>query len=305
MARVDGRIAALAATQHGLVTKRQSDQLGLTRAERRSRVASGQLVVADEGVLRIGGAPITYESRVLAAVLAAGPGALASHRTAAALWGLDGFRPGVLELSIPRGRKYRRRGIVVHESTDLERCRPTERRSIPVTDPARTLLDVALRATDGDLLVAIESARRVGQVTWQELIDTLRTHARRGRAGGPRLRQVLAENIDRKEVTDSGFEALVLTLFAHHGLPTPVLHHKIFDANGRLVAVVDLAYPEQAVAIELDGVVHLRKDVWERDRPRQNQLELLGWTVLRFTWRTYVDRPMRLLHDVESALRVR
>jgi hypothetical protein len=155
---------------------------------------------------------------------------------------------------------------------------------------------------DARLLQAIESARRMSLTTWAELVSTLRSHARRGRPGVARMRRVLADNISREEITDSAFESLVLSLLAEHGVPTPVLHHRVI-VNGQTAAVVDLAYPPQRLAIELDGRVHLRQDVWERDRPRQNQLELLGWTVLRFTWRTLVDDPDRIVREIRQALR--
>ena len=86
-----------------------------------------------------------------------------------------------------------------------------------------------------------------------------------------RLRRVIAANAHREEITDSDFELLVLALLVEHGLPEPVLHHRIFDGS-RFVAEVDLAYPELRIAIELDGKVHLEPEVRERDLPRQNDL---------------------------------
>jgi hypothetical protein len=303
MAEADRAIAARAAQHHGVITVSVAEQLGLTRAMRRSRLASGQLVEVDRGVLRIAGAPVTFEAVARATTLAGGPGALASHRMAAALWGFDEYRPGVREITIPRGRTHRRDGVIVHESTDLDRTTPRVHRGVPITDPARTLLDIALRSSDRRLLAAIESARRARLTTWPELIATLLAHARRGRPGVQRLRRVLAANIDRDEITDSGFEALVLALLAEHDIDRPVLHHRVIDAAGHLVAIVDLAYPELKIAIELDGQVHLRREVFERDRPRQNRLELLGWTVLRFTWAMYASAPEVIVREILAALR--
>jgi very-short-patch-repair endonuclease len=117
------------------------------------------------------------------------------------------------------------------------------------------------------------------------------------------MRRVIVANIDRDEVTDSAFESLVLSLLRENGLPDPVLHHRVVRHDAHLVAVVDLAYPRLMLAIELDGTVHLQRDVWERDRPRQNQLELLGWTVLRFSWRTLVEHPEVIVREIAAALR--
>ncbi len=151
------------------------------------------------------------------------------------------------------------------------------------------------------LLDAIESARRQHFTSWDELIATLLAHARRGRPGIRRLRRVIAANLHREEATDSRFEILVLTLLLEHGLPEPVLHHNVRAADGRFIAEVDLAYPELRIAIELDGGVHRDREVFERDRPRQNRLVLEGWTVLRFTWDTLVRHPERIVAEVRAA----
>ena len=102
-------------------------------------------------------------------------------------------------------------------------------------------------------------------------------------------------------MTDSGFERLVVARLREAGLPAPALQHEVVVA-GKTYRI-DLAYPEARVAIELDGSVHLRRDVWEADHGRQNALVLAGWTVLRFTWRDYLDRPADLVRHVAAALR--
>jgi hypothetical protein len=193
----------------------------------------------------------------------------------------------------------------VHESTDLDRAGSRTRHGITVTDPARTILDLARRTGDARLLEAIESARRQRLTSWAELAATLAKHARRGRPGIRRLRRVIARNVHREEVTDSTFELLVIALLLENGLPEPVLHHRILDDDGRLVAEVDLAYPHLKIAIELDGGVHRERDVFERDRPRQNGIVLGGWIVLRFTWKTLVERPEeRVVVDPPASLAV-
>ena len=128
-------------------------------------------------------------------------------------------------------------------------------------------------------------------------------HARRGRPGITRLRRVITTNIELTEVTDSLFEALVVSLLAEHGLPAPVLHHRIVGPDGVFLAEVDLAYPDRLIAIELDGEIHRTSDVFHADRPRQNTLELLGWTVLRFTWRQLQNQPDLIIRQVRAALR--
>jgi very-short-patch-repair endonuclease len=175
---------------------------------------------------------------------------------------------------------------------------------LPVTDPARTLLDLARFIGPQRLLRNIETCRRQGLVTWDDLIDTLVRHARKGRPGIRLFREVVGANCHRTEITDSDFEMLVLALLREHGLPEPAVHHQVWD-DDRFVAEVDFAYPERRIAMECDGDVHLQREVRERDLPRQNDLVLLGWTVLRFTPDRYWRKPQSIVAEVRDAHRTR
>ena len=115
------------------------------------------------------------------------------------------------------------------------------------------------------------------------------------------MRRVISENAHREEITDSDFELLMLALMREVGLPEPDLHLRIFDGD-RFVAEVDLGYPILRIAIELDGSIHLDEAVRERDLPRQNDLILLGWTVLRFTWKRFTNRPDLVVAEIRAAL---
>jgi very-short-patch-repair endonuclease len=173
---------------------------------------------------------------------------------------------------------------------------------IPVTEAARTALDLARYVGRQRLLRDIEWMRREQLTSWDELIRTLAVHARRGRPGIRKLRAVILANAHRDEITDADLELLVLSLLREHGLPEPVLHHRVHDGD-RFVAEVDLAYPAQRVAIECDGDVHLRPEVRDRDLPRGNDLALIGWTVLRYSWERVRDRPAAVVAEVRAALR--
>ncbi len=200
-----------------------------------------------------------------------------------------------------RGLSHRRPGSLVHTSTDLERARPLPIDGIMTTGFDRTVLDLARRTSPQQVLRLLEHGRRRQLTTWASVIQTLRDHARRGRPGIARLREVVLANVHRDEVTDSDFELLFIALLLEHGLPEPVLHHRVMDGS-RFVAEVDLAYVPERVALELDGAIHLDRTVRERDLPRQNDLILLGWTVLRFTWARFVQRPLAVVQEVRTAL---
>lgn len=301
MSEIDGVLAARAARQRMLVTVSDVEAAGGSRAHVHNRIAGRRWRRVDDGVYLIEGAPFPWETQLLAAVLAAGGGAVASHLAAARLWGLPGFGTAGLELSIPRGRRYRRPGIRSHESTDLDRCAVVSRSEVPVTDIERTLLDLGRYVGVRRLERAVESARRARHTDWESLIRSHTRHARRGRAGVRRLRTVILDGAGRREVTDSEIELIVLGLMRAAGLPEPVLHHRV-TVDGRFVAEVDLAYPRLKIAIECDGSVHLEEEVRDRDLPRQNDLVLAGWTILRFSWNRVVQRPDSVVREIRDAI---
>lgn len=297
---LEASVARLAAGQHGLVTVAQLIELGFSHVAIRRRVASGRWLKVDRGVIRIGGSPVTWESQVLAAVLAAGDGAVASHRSVAALWNLDGCRRGQPEVTVPRGHWYRRSGIRVHESTDLDRVRPVRRSGIPTTPIERTLLDLGAAVRHESVQLSLDHARRRNLTDWDRLLACLVAHSRQGRRGVGALRSILDDHYEEIATTDSGFERLVYVRLVEAGLPKAVLQHEVtFDGQSYRL---DLAYPDVKLGIELDGSVHLRRDIWERDHARQNALMLAGWTILRFTWNDYRRHQSRMIREVRAAL---
>lgn len=267
----------------------------------RRRVDAGRWRRVDRGVYLVAGAPFDWTTRQLAAVLASGPGATASHLAAARIWNVPGFGTVAPEVSIPRGRRVRRGSLRVHQSSDLDRCEVVTRDGIPVTSMERTMLDIARSVGHRRLLRSIEAGRRAGHLTWASLIAMLSAHARRGRPGVRKLRATILANADRDEITDTDMELLVLGLLAEAGLPTPVVKHRVLDGD-RFVAEVDLAYPGLKIALECDGSVHLDPEVREKDLKRQNDLVLLGWTLLRFSFERVRARPDAVVAEVREAV---
>jgi very-short-patch-repair endonuclease len=302
MKGIDECVARVAAKQHGLVTLEQLCGLGVSRHQIQARVRRGQWAKADRRVVRICGWPVTWHSQLLAAVLGAGPWALASHRSAARLWQLDGVTSAVPEITVPRGCRYRaRKQVVVHESTDLDRTTATAIDGIPTTLVARTLLDLGAVLRPQLVHVALDCARRKRLTNWNVLLSTLTVHARKGRSGVGALRAILDDHFDEVAKTESGFERLVLIALCEAGLPPPVLQHEV-RLRGHRRYRLDLAYPDHRLAIELDGAHHRDKDVWEDDHVRQNALVNAGWKVLRFTWRDYTARRSAMITEVKAAL---
>ena len=300
------RAAQLAATQHGLVTAAQCRELGVTYSTVSRRVITGAWERAGPGVYRMAGAPRTWQARAHGAVLAAGPDALASHRTAAHLWGLRGFpAPGRIEVTVPRHRwtGTQRSGVVVHESLAYDLAQATTRQGIPVTGPARTLIDLAAVVDDFELLRALDEIRRLSLASWPDLWEAFLLHARRGRPGIVRAREVLRRR-DGRRVPETELARLFMTLLDDAGLPEPLAEHWVRGDRWRYR--LDLAYPSLLLGIELDGKEgHLNEVAFEADPVRDNRLRLAGWTVLHYTWRRFVDAPTEVVEEVRTALQSR
>ena len=301
MAELDRQLATIAAANHSIITLTDVIAAGGTQDHADRRVRSGRWERLALGVYRIAGVSATYESTVLGAVLGAGPGAIASHRCAARLLGL-GFAKANPELSIPRGRHHRPEGVVVHQSTDLERCEVRRVHGIPVTDPSRTVLDLGRFVRQPALRRATEDARRAGLVTWSTLAHALAAHARQGRHGITRLREVVAAGLLVDGLTDTDSELISLTLIREAGLLDPVLHHRVRGPDGELLAELDLAWPDELCAIEIDGTVHLDPTVRAKDDARDHLLRSLGWTIRRVWYEIPLTEPRVFLQIVRNLL---
>jgi predicted transcriptional regulator of viral defense system len=297
-------LAALAQRQHGVFTRDQALAVGLSRHQIDGGVRAGRFERVGDGVYLAVGTPASWHQRLAAAVLSAGPDALASHRSAAFLWDLDGSRSGIVEVTVPRHRRPRRRdGVRVHESTDLQLAAATVRQRIPVTGLVRTLIDLAGVVPRERLGQAVDDALRRRLTDWDEIAAVRARHARRGRNGTGKMRQLLEERYGTA-FPDSHFGRLVADLLVDYGLPAPEIEYDVRAVDGRWLARVDLAYPDDLLAVELDSKKHhLNERAFEADPARQNKLEIEGWRVLRYTWKAYSRQPQVICADVAAALR--
>ena len=287
--------------QHGLITRGQARQAGMTDTQLKWRVHAGSWVRVARGVYRHGSAPDTRVARLLAACLARD--ALASHRSAAALHGIDGFRLDRIELVVPRGGARSMSGVILHQSTQFDLTMPVERQGVPCTGLGRTLLDVSAVVKRPRLDQAVDSVLREGRLRLADLYRILVSHARRGRDGCAAFRASLEERAD-EPIPLSAWSRMVADLLVESGLSRPVMEHQVHTPGGEFVAQVDLAYPDRRVAIELDSRRwHLNRVSFDKDPERRNRLTILGWTVLNFTWTHYVQDPRALCATVEAACR--
>jgi hypothetical protein len=192
MSAVDVAVSTIAATQYGMFSREQAVVAGATSMIIRRRVQTSRWERVHPGVYRLAGVPRTWEGRALAACLVQ-PGTLASHLAAAHMWGCEGFPGlGVIDVVVPRWSRPRRiAGVRHHESLAFDLAGATVRRGIPVTSPARMVLDVCAVTDDFRALAALDEVRRLQLATWPELWECLVLHARRGRNGVARFRAAI------------------------------------------------------------------------------------------------------------------
>lgn len=293
-------VAALAEIQHGVFTLEQVLVFGGSRAAVRHRLRSGRWELVDDGVYRLTGAPRTWEQRVMSAVLATGPEAVASHTTAAALLGIPGFHPsGRPEVTTPRAQRRRYDGATVHRSRLLPAGHLSSIRGIPVTRTARTLVDLAGPLHPKRVDRAVENCLSEGRVRIDELRAVTGELAGRGRAGIGVMRAILEAREPGYVAVESELEDRFLALVHDAGLPEPRRQVDVGDAES-WVGRVDFAYPDARLLVELDGRRHHTGLLdREADRRRDNRLVAAGWRVVRFTWSDVTTRP----DDVVAVLR--
>ena len=205
----------LADRQHGVVAREQLLALGYRSDAIKHRLAIGKLHRVATGVYAVGRPRLTRMGRWMAAVMSCGPGAALSHASAAALWRI---RPAttLLEVSVPVARRPRRPGIVVHRCEGLAQD-VTRHQGIPVTNPVRTLVDLAPRIDRSELEAAVNEADKLDLVSTEELRGALDAIPRR--PGVAILRALLDRRTFR--LTDSHLERLFLGIVDDAGLPMP------------------------------------------------------------------------------------
>jgi hypothetical protein len=299
----DRLLDQLAAAQHGIFCQDDLSSLGLSRDVVRRRVHAGAWIRLHDGVFRIAGAPATPRGELLAACWAGGTRTVASHRSAAALWGLPGGGEHVIEVTCPRWRRARHDGLIVHESTRLESIDVSEVDRIPCTSIERTIFDMCGTGGSGLADLLLDSALRRRLTTVRKLASTRDRLAKRGRRGAAQFRAAVERRDPSEAILESEPERMLARYLVTNGLPAPVHQHVVTDAAGRFVARVDLAYPEAGVMIEYDSAAHhLGKIALERDSIRRNAMTSLRLRVVTATAADLRDRAQRLSKQISALL---
>lgn len=297
---INETLARIGAQHHGVITLEQAERAGLTRKSLHHRVRNGTLERLKPGVFRIAGTVDSWERRALSACAAAGPRAVVSHRAAAMWWNLDGFASAPLEVVTDRWLRQIHPDARVHETLVLPDLDRTTHRSIPITTVVRTLIDVAGWAHPFRVEQAWEDALRKRLCTVAQIGNRFVPLARRGRRGIALARTLLEARTGEYVPTGSVFELRMVELLGAHGLPAPQRQVKVVlpEAN----VYLDLAWPDRLLAIECDGMWdHATNIALPWDAKRQNEVQLLGWLVLRFTWKQLNEKPADVIRQIKAA----
>jgi hypothetical protein len=287
----DERISLRASAQHGVISTTQLRECGLTSQAIYRRLQKRRLIRIHPGVYAVGQLALHPRWRDHAAVLACGPEALLSHRSAADLWGIRRTSSPRVEVTAPRGRRGPR-GITVHRS----RLIPPEDRTvvdaIAVTSLARTLVDLADVLPQADLERAVNEAELLGLFDLGALERVIeRLPNRRGRG---RLRRVLGVYRPRTAFTRSEGERAFLALCRDCGLPEPRANLWVAGQE------VDMVWWDTGLVVEIDGgAVPRTTRAFHEDRRRDRALAARGFQVLRVTERDLED-PAALAAEMKA-----
>jgi predicted transcriptional regulator of viral defense system len=295
---VDEAIAALAARQHGVVALTQLRRLGLASRTVRDRVRAGRLHRVHRGVYAVGHPLLHRNGYLMAAVLACGDGAALSHRSAAAHRGVRADARSTTDVVSPNRRGRRIAGITAHTSATLLPRDITTVEGIPTTTLARTLLDLAEVVTPRRLERAIEQAEVIRQLDMRAIEDVL--SRANGRRGATPLQAVLEDMKPGTTPTRNDLEEAFLQICRDvHAPPDAVNAWVPYPDGGG--AEADFLWRSERLIAEVDGrATHLTPRAFEHDRRRDQRLAVLGWRVVRFTWRQLRDERGRVAATVAA-----
>jgi very-short-patch-repair endonuclease len=293
----DQRIAAIAGLQRGRIARRQLSAAGVSDSTIARMCRDSWLHREHWGVYAVGHlAPIELAPEA-GALLAVGDDSILSHLTAAALWRLYPPRlQAPVDIVVARD-SGRRPGIRVHRSARLDGCDVRIHHGLPVTSPARTLLDIAGVLTEDELEQALDDALSQNLVRPAQIRDVL-TRLSAGRAGARRLARLLdSRTRGRPALTRSRAERILRELTRKAQLPPAELNAPLHGFR------VDALWREHRLVVEVDGYeFHARRANFERDHRRDAILEAQGWTVIRITARQLEDEPYAVVARLAAAL---
>lgn len=298
----DAAIEALARTQHGAFSRAQAIDARMSTEQVKRRLRSGRWLRVAPAVYVLPGWAVTYRQRVMVACLHAGPGAFASHRCAALLRGADGIATAPVVVTVPR-RLRRIPHVVVRYSTDCLVYDWSVLDAIPTATTTRTLLDLAADEDVTTLERVFEWGVRRGETSYLEVEKLVDRLARPGKPGVRRTRGLLAMVLRDGRRNGSEAETRFFQLLRDAGLPMPTRQRMICRNDGSF-AYCDYAYDGVDAVIEILGYEwHSSKRSLRADAERNNDINLLGKTLIEFTWHHLTHDRLHVANTVRRLLR--
>lgn len=289
-----GEARRFAGENHGLIDRLTAAALGMTDGMIQRSVQRGRWEIVHPGVYYLNVTPRTWYSDVLAGVLAAGPDALASHRTASRIWRLDGVGGRVIEVTVPHDDRPVPNGVLVHRTRRALALDAVD--GIPVTTPERTLHDLSPILPLATLEKAYMSALHQRHTTPDRVAEQLRQQGGRGVRGTKKLRRVIPLADEGR--TASGGEVELRQLIRTAPVPLPVHQLRVPLPTGSN-AYPDFSWPDRMKIVEVDGFdSHSSPEQLHDDLIRQNMLMDLGWEIRRFTGRRIRRDPESVVEEI-------
>lgn len=301
MLRLDAALARPVAHNDGLATRKQLRAIGMTDRSVDRHIEAGILRIVHPGVLHHTAVPFTDRTRLRAAVLAAGEGAVGSHRSAAVLHGFEGVRRYRPEILVPGTRMPRLEGVTVHRTSHLPAADVTTVGGLPVTAKGRTILGLGAVLPYDVVEEVVHTALIAKRVGVGELVACLERAGRRGRDGTAALRAIVTGELPDERL-QSILERDLHRLLVRSGVLPPVLQHRLVLDDGSEV-VLDFAWPHLRIAVEADGHRwHATRKQLERDLARSRAIQRLGWAHHRYGWDDVHGRPLPTIAEFQHLL---
>lgn len=298
--RLDAEVGRLAVAQNGVVTLDQLEGLGLANEAIVKRVSRGRLHRIHQTVYSLTPRLMTQRGRFMAAVLACGPDAVLSHRSAAYLWGLVDAWEEPIDVTAPNRRGRSPDGVAAHRDGSLRPIDRTTLHGIPCSSLPRTLLDYAGAVPEWELRKAVSQAEVLGVLDHAALRSVLRRC--RGRRGVARLRLIADTLHPQTRRTRGELERRVLAMCVTAGLPQPEVNIWL-DVPGGNPLQADFLWRRPRLIVEADSrEFHDTASAFEHDRKREQRFQAAGWRVTRCTWKQVEREPRRLASTIRALL---
>lgn len=290
----DRGVAQLAGAQRGVAHRDQLAAVRIGRGAVAHRLSRGRLHRILPAVFALGNPVLEPLAAETAALLHAGDGSFLSHRTAAALWKIAPNPAGPIEVTTVIRKVRELPGLRLHRVHAIDLRDLRLHRGLPVSAPARTLIDLAAHSTADELHRALNEARVTNLVTDDELHRAIGRCPHR--AGTAALRKLLAAERG-PAITRSELERRFKRLVSAGQLPQPIYNARLLDYT------VDVLWPVERLVVEVDGYrFHGGRARFETDRRRDQRLAAAGYTVIRVTDRQLTGEPMAVAVRLAQAL---